>query len=447
MSWRKYYIGELVESVSIRAKDIVHNNNLKFLGVSNENGITISKYAAEDKAEDYKIIEKGCFAYNPYRINVGSIALMNDEGMGLISPAYVVFKPKPNSIIPELLLSFLKSNEGLRQIKLNARGTVRQALRFEDLCKIEISLPSYDEQEVLYKKLKLFEEQGNKQISELTHQLTLLKNLRQQILQDAVQGKLVPQNPNDEPASKLLERIKDALLQAQGTKKIKELPPIKPDEIPFDIPESWVWCRMQDLCIELLGGYAFDSTRYVKNSNHQVVRLGNVKTNKIVLETSPVYIDNKYALEATKSKLQIGDILITMTGTRAKKDYLFSLCLTGSDFDNKNLYLNQRIGCFRFGEFVSKFFINYVIKDIRLLNPVFETSTGAANQANIGIIALKNINIPLPPLPEQHRIVAKIDKLMKLCDDLEQSIRQNQQYTQELLQVALREALEGGDEE
>jgi type I restriction enzyme S subunit len=121
--------------------------------------------------------------------------------------------------------------------------------------------------------------------------------------------------------------------------------------------------------------------------------------------------------------------------------------LTGSDFDNKNLYLNQRIGCFRFGEFVSKFFINYVIKDIRLLNPVFETSTGAANQANIGIIALKNINIPLPPLPEQHRIVAKIDKLMKLCDDLEQSIRQNQQYTQELLQVALREALEGGDEE
>ena len=104
MSWKRYNLGELVDSISVRAKDIVHDNNLKFLGVSNEFGITVSKYAAEDKAEDYKIIEKDCFAYNPYRINVGSIGLMKDDLMGLISPAYVVFKPKPKSIIPELLL-------------------------------------------------------------------------------------------------------------------------------------------------------------------------------------------------------------------------------------------------------------------------------------------------------------------------------------------------------
>ena len=109
MSWKRYNLGELIDSVSIRAKDIVHENNLKFLGVSNEDGITDSKYAAEEKAEEYKIIEKGCFAYNPYRINVGSIGLMKNDLTGLISPAYVVFKPKPNSIIPELLLSFLIS--------------------------------------------------------------------------------------------------------------------------------------------------------------------------------------------------------------------------------------------------------------------------------------------------------------------------------------------------
>ena len=107
MSWKKVKLGDLLEYYSVRAKDVGSSTDLEFCGVSKEDGITISKYAAEDKAEEYKVIEKGCFAYNPYRINVGSIALMQEDKKGLISPAYVIFKPKPNSIIPELLLKFL----------------------------------------------------------------------------------------------------------------------------------------------------------------------------------------------------------------------------------------------------------------------------------------------------------------------------------------------------
>jgi len=199
--WKTFKLGDFVDNFSIKAKDKDGATNLNFLGVSNEDGITTSKYAAEDKAEGYKIIEKGCFAYNPYRINVGSIALMKEDFTGLISPAYVVFKLKPKSVIPELLLKFLKSSEGLRQIKLYARGTVRQALRFEDLCKIEISLPDYEEQVVLFKNLNITHNECAKLISEHADQLDILKKLRQQILQDAVQGKLVQQEPKDEPAA------------------------------------------------------------------------------------------------------------------------------------------------------------------------------------------------------------------------------------------------------
>ena len=154
MSWKTFKLGELVNNFSVRAKDIGGAEGLEFFGVSNEDGIIKTKYAAKNKAEDYKIIETGCIAYNPYRVNVGSIGLVEGDTKGLISPAYVIFKPKPNSIIPELLLKFLKSDEGLRQITFYARGTVRKALRFEDLCNIEISIPEYSEQKVLFKKYK-----------------------------------------------------------------------------------------------------------------------------------------------------------------------------------------------------------------------------------------------------------------------------------------------------
>src|SRR5690606_1545015 len=202
MSWRTVNLGELVDNFSVRAKD--HDSDtteLEFCGVSNNEGITKSKYAAEDKAEDYKIIEKDCFAYNPYRINVGSIGLLEDDIVGLISPAYVVFKPKSQSIIPQLLLKFLKSAEGLRQIKLYARGTVRQALLFEDLCKIELAIPDYEEQLDFFKRIEETEIESSEISTELTHQLDLVKQLRQAFLREAMQGKLVPQAPNDLPAN------------------------------------------------------------------------------------------------------------------------------------------------------------------------------------------------------------------------------------------------------
>jgi type I restriction enzyme, S subunit len=441
MSWRKVKLGELVENFSVRAKDVGGADGLEFFGVSNETGITTTKYAAEEKAEDYKIIEQGCFAYNPYRVNVGSIGLLTENIKGLISPAYVVFKPKPKSIKPELLLKFLKSSEGLRQIKLYARGTVRQALRFEDLCNIELSLPDYDTQNILLQKLNTTQNCAEQVLAEQSHQLDLIKKLRQQILKDAMQGKLVPQNPKDEPATKLLDKIKAE--KTKSGKKEKPLPEIKPGEIPFEIPESWVWCRLGDLTSEILGGYAFDSKKYSKSeTNNQIIRLGNVKPNKLVLETSPVFISDNYAKIAEKSKLELGDILITMTGTRAKRDYLFSHSLTNEDLDKKNLFLNQRVGCFRLSRLIDNSYINHSLKESTLLEPVFETSTGAANQANIGIDSLKKILTPLPSYSEQKRIVSKIEELMTLCDALEASIKANQEYTTLLYQTALKEALQ-----
>lgn len=322
------------------------------------------------------------------------------------------------------------------------KGMANVSLPMNRIADVMVTIPSIEKQiEIVELEKKLVEKELEAD-KLFANQLTLIENLNQAILQEAVQGKLVPQDPKDEPAGELLKRIKAE--KAKSGKKEKPLPPIKPEEIPFEIPGNWVWCRLGEIC-EVIGGFAFDSTRYSKiETNNQVIRLGNVKPNQLVLETSPVFIDDEYAAEVEKSILKENDILITMTGTKAKRDYLFSLCLKPNDLATKNLYLNQRVGCFRFNELLLPDFINFALEDLALLNPVFESSTGAANQANIGMTALKEILIPLPPLPEQNRIIFEIEKQLAKTKQLKEHIIANQQATEQLLKALLHQAFEPG---
>jgi type I restriction enzyme S subunit len=192
------------------------------------------------------------------------------------------------------------------------KGMANVSLPMNRIADVMVTVPSIEKQREiieLEKKLAGSEMEADKLFET---QLSLLDNLNQSILQEAVQGKLVPQDPSrklsGEPASELLKRIALAKLSTGKSnkmnssdplgrrKKEKPFPPIQPEEIPFEIPESWVWCRLDEIC-EVLGGFAFDSTRYSKvETQNQVIRLGNVKPNQLVLETSPVFIDDKSVL-------------------------------------------------------------------------------------------------------------------------------------------------------
>lgn len=431
MSWRKVKLGELVDNFSVRAKDVGGADGLEFFGVSNEIGITTTKYAAEEKAEDYKIIEKGCFAYNPYRVNVGSIGLFADDVKGLISPAYVVFKTKPKSIKPELLLKFLKSSEGLRQIKLYARGTVRQALRFEDLCNIELSLPDYDTQNELLQKLNVTQNCAEQVLAEQSHQLELINKLRQQILKDAMRGKLVPQNPKDEPASKLLEKIK--LEKAKSGKKEKPLPEIKPEEIPFEIPESWVWCRLGEIANEIVYG---TSEKAHLNGEIPVLRMGNISTDGKILYSNLKYVPSSIS-DLPKLYLENGDLVFNRTNS-------FELVGKCGVFESDESYtLASYLIRVRFFERISsKFLSNYINSSLCRETQIEPHIIQQNGQANFNGTKLSNIITPLPPFEEQKRIVSKIKGLMTLCDELEASVKANQEYTTLLYQTALKEALQ-----
>ena len=417
MEFKKYFLKDLLENFSVRAKDYGGASNLEFLGVSNEDGIVQSKYAAEEKAEDYKIIEKGCFAYNPYRINVGSIAYFAEDIKGLISPAYVIFKTKPNKINDKILLKFLKSSEGLRQIKLNARGTVRQALRFEDLCKIEISIPEYDEQELLISNIENVEIKNEYVSSELTIQLNLIKQLRQSFLREAMQGKLVSNKTKDsKTGAELLAEIqaeKEKLIKEKKIKKSKPLPPISEEEIPFEIPENLKLIRLGEIAN---------------------IEKGKIGIQKAIKGIYPLVVTSEERLSSNEYHFEGASVIVPLVSSTGhghasmkRIHYQDGKYAVGNILGVIQTYLPNF--------FNTRFLFNYL--DYYKEQFFVEKMKGAAN-VSLKLSSIQETPIPVIPISAQN----KYEELMQYCDQLETSVKESQKLNEQLLQQVLREALQ-----
>ena len=168
----------------------------------------------------------------------------------------------------EYLYRFLDLNKE-NELVARMKGMANVSLPLKEIPLIEIPLPSLKKQVAFVEQYKDLENKSDLLSTELTHQLALVKKLRQQLLQDAVQGKLVKQNPADEPASELLKKIKaekEKLIAEKKFKEGKELPPIKAEEIPFDIPDSWAWCRLGQI-LKISSGDGLTSSQMEKNGS------------------------------------------------------------------------------------------------------------------------------------------------------------------------------------
>ena len=263
------------------------------------------------------------------------------------------------------------------------------------------------------------------------------QDLKNSILQLAVEGKLLkggslplatagtpssatpsagtPRNAPSDPktGAELLEQIKaeKARLIAEGKlKKDKPIEPITEDEKPFDIPENWCWCRLGEV-ISFVGGYAFKSSDFIKKSDNQVIRLGNVKNNLLLIDQKQVFVNDEIAKNAESFKILPNDILVSMTGTRGKGDYFFTVHIDKT-FLKRSLYINQRVGCLRSLNELNSKWLCLILQSNFMRTSIFEHETGTANQGNIGSEDIKNMLLPLPPLAEQKRIVAKIEELL-----------------------------------
>lgn len=177
--------------------------NIPLIGVSNVDGITILRVGQKDSFENYKIVQPGDIIYNTMRVNIGSIARYNGTSIALTSPDYVVFRVNP-SYSAEYVLLFLKSTFGLEEINKNTKGSVRSRLYYSSLAEIEIPISKNYTQNAIETNLDIF----NKVIKKNESITTQLPIITASILAKAFRGELVPQDPNDEPAEELLERIR-----------------------------------------------------------------------------------------------------------------------------------------------------------------------------------------------------------------------------------------------
>lgn len=260
--------------------------------------------------------------------------------------------------------------------------------------------------------------------------------LRQTILSLAVQGKLVPQNPNDEPASVLLEKIKaekERLVKEKKIRKEKELPPIKDEEISYEVPEGWEWTKIGN--ISKLVEYG---TSTKASSNHigvPVLRMNNIQDGKVIikdLKYVPANIDDLPRLFLKKN-----DILFNRTNSY---ELVGKSGLYKGESD-RFTFASYLIRVALPLELVIPEYINYYLNSsVCRISQIEPNITQQNGQANFNGTKLKNILIPLPPLNEQKRIVAKLDQLMSLCDRLEEQLEQSSKAVEQLLQSVLKQS-------
>jgi type I restriction enzyme S subunit len=194
--------------------------------------------------------------------------------------------------------------------------------------------------------------------------------------------------------------------------------------------------------ITFLNGYAYKSSSYVDSSDYQVIRLGNVKNDKFLINAKQAFVPELVGAETLDYKIYENDILTTLTGTKDRRDYCFTCIVKSKHLKERTMLLNQRVGCIRAIDKSSSELMNKFLKSDVILNQLFATETGTANQGNIGSTAFKNLVYPFPPKEEQKAIVEKVNALMGFCDQLEKEIEVQQTTQEQWMQSCLREVLE-----
>ncbi|HDZ9391183.1 TPA: restriction endonuclease subunit S [Vibrio cholerae] len=254
-----------------------------------------------------------------------------------------------------------------------------------------------------------------------------IKKLRELILELAVRGKLVPQDPNDEPASVLLERIaseKTELVKQKQLKKLKPLPAITDEEKPFALPLGWEWVQVGNVCT-FVNGFAFKSSSF-QEIGVGVVKIGDISSSGQITNASMSRVSPQVVAGLDPMlKVATGDLVIAMSGATTGK--------LGFNVDDETYYLNQRVG---------KFWSHGVRLEfmyLPLTTKVAENLSKSMGSAipNISTGQINEIVFALPPLAEQHRIVAKVDELMALCDQLEQQTEASLDAHQVLVETLL----------
>lgn len=304
---------------------------------------------------------------------------------------------RPDKLIsPSFIAHFTKSSFYRNKISSLSAGANINNIKPASFDLINIPIPSLAEQKIIAEKLD-----------------TLLAQV------DSTKARL-------EQTPQILKRFRQAVLIAAFTKKLT-------------VSSEFTEKKISDIC-SFQNGFAFKSSWFSKTGSYQVIKLANIRDGYLFLENAPAYVNEEQGVEFSKFSPNIGDVLISMTGTRFKKDYGFGCIMT----QKHKALINQRVG--RLIPIKASILPEYLFLFVRselFREQFFKGETGGVNQGNVGSQHIQSILINVPPLTEQHEIVRRVEQLFAYADTIEKQVNSALTRVNSLTQSILAKAFRG----
>lgn len=398
------YVGNGVPFISVKdiSSGVINFSDTKF--ISYEDSKELNKKIAPESG-DILICRIGTLG-KAVKIPSGCKQFSIFVSLGLIKPL--------NKEISDFIVTVINSAYGFNWIQLVkvGGGTHTYKINLGDLRKFIIPLPPLAEQKRIAAKIEELlplVEKYKKAYSELEILNSKFSgDMKKSILQYAIQGKLVEQRPEEGTAEDLYQQIqeeKQNLIKEGKLKKEKPLAPIEDDEIPFEIPEHWKWARLSSL-VSVLGDGLHGTPSYDVNGTVYFINGNNLKNGKIVIKDLTKKVSKEEAKKYYKD-LNQSSLLVSINGTLGNVAF----------YDNEPVILGKSACYFNLIGHLDKYFFKVLIDSDYFQSYLTNFATGTTIK-NVPLSAMRSVLIPLPPLAEQKRIVAKVEELLALCDKL-----------------------------
>lgn len=445
MIWQTKRIGDFLAESNIESASPSADRRIRVR--LNAGGVEKRPLLSETEgATRYFRRSAGQFIYGKQNLHKGAFGIIPSELDGFESSSDLPAFDVADGLRPKWLEYFLKQGNFYQTLVSIARGAATKRIQPSTLFQVEIPIPSLEEQDEIIARMDLCGIEHAKLEHEAAHQISFFAKLKQAILQDAIQGKLTADwrvaHPDVEPANQLLKRIqaeKERLIVAQELRPEKPLPKITADEIPFEIPNRWEWCRFGAVIRAYEAGSSF------KCEGREVIEQewGVIKTSAVT-SGSFVERENKYLCPNTpddvSAQVNIGDLIFCRaSGSKG----LAGMCAIVRDC-SRNLLLSDKTIRVRLMDGISQEYIalhNDSAQSKAFLDGLSTGKSTSMNNVTRGELFRKPI--PLPPLAEQKAIVENVEALMTTCRALETEIEHSRTHAAQLLQAVLREAFSG----